>query len=218
MTKITRAATAAAICAAVLLTGTACTGGDDGPKTSAKKSPPATPTAPAKPAVDVAEPNGDSVTEAPKIDRKTIASFANGQFGRNVPFKGGLRKGVLGIALNCTGKGTVKVDVPRRRRFLHREVRERQGRHHLQRDGDQHRRPGRVHPPHRHLRRTLVVLRRTVTHPPSGRTELAVRVSARTLGRSCPPYRLRKPLSGKWITVIELPPCTRHLSFPSCCG
>ena len=112
MTKITRAATAAAICAAVLLTGTACTGGDDGPKTSAKKSPPATPTAPAKPAVDVAEPNGDSVTEAPKIDRKTIASFANGQFGRNVPFKGGLRKGVLGIALNCTGKGTVKVDVP----------------------------------------------------------------------------------------------------------
>ncbi|KOV86879.1 hypothetical protein ADL01_05770 [Streptomyces sp. NRRL WC-3618] len=112
MTKITRAATAAAICAAVLLTGTACTGGDDGPKTSAKKSPPATPTAPAKPAVDVAEPNGDSVTEAPKIDRKTIASFANGQFGRNVPFKGGLHKGVLGIALNCTGKGTVKVDVP----------------------------------------------------------------------------------------------------------
>ncbi|MDQ0930222.1 hypothetical protein [Streptomyces turgidiscabies] len=109
MTKITRAATAAAICAAVLLTGTACTSDDDGPKTSAKKSPPATP---AKPAVDVAEPNGDSVTEAPKIDRKTIASFANGEFGRSVPFKGGLHKGVLGIALHCTGKGSVKVDVP----------------------------------------------------------------------------------------------------------
>ncbi|MEW2115324.1 hypothetical protein AB0945_09055 [Streptomyces sp. NPDC005474] len=112
MTKITRAATAAAICAAVLLTGTACTSDDDGPKTSAKKSPPATPTARAKPSADAAEPNGDSVSEAPKIDRKTIASFANGEFGRSVPFKGGLHKGVLGIAVNCTGEGTVKVDVP----------------------------------------------------------------------------------------------------------
>lgn len=114
---ITRTATAAAICAAVLLTGTACTKDDDGPKTSAKKSAPATPeaAAPAKPAADadaVQQVDGESVTEAPEIDRKTIASFANGQFGRAIPFKGGLRKGTLGIALNCEGKGTVKVEVP----------------------------------------------------------------------------------------------------------
>jgi hypothetical protein len=116
MTTITRAATAAAIFAAVLLTGTACTSGDDGSKTSAKKSTPATPKAPAasaEPAADaVQEVNGETVTEAPKIGRKTIASFANGQFGRAIPFKGGLVKGTLGIALNCQGKGTVKVEVP----------------------------------------------------------------------------------------------------------
>ncbi|MDX3457322.1 hypothetical protein PV396_36110 [Streptomyces sp. ME02-8801-2C] len=111
MTTITRAATAAAICAAVLLTGTACTGdndGDsDGPKASAKKSAPATPAA----AVEVDQTNGESVTEAPKIERKIIASFANGQLGRAIPLKGGLRKGTLGIALNCEGKGKVKVEV-----------------------------------------------------------------------------------------------------------
>lgn len=115
---ITRAATAAAICAAVLLTATACsTDGDgDGPKTSAKKSAPATPkAASAEPAADadaVQEVNGETVTKAPQIDRKVIASFANGQLGRAIPFKGGLRKGTLGIALNCEGKGTVKVEVP----------------------------------------------------------------------------------------------------------
>jgi hypothetical protein len=115
MTTITRAATAAAICAAVLLTGTACTSGDDGPKTSAKKSAPApaTPTASAEPAADaVQHVDGESVTEAPKIERKTIASFANGRFGQAIPFKGGLHKGTLGVALNCEGKGTVKVEVP----------------------------------------------------------------------------------------------------------
>ncbi|NEC86154.1 hypothetical protein [Streptomyces sp. SID12501] len=115
MTMTTRAATAAAICAAVLLTGTACTSGDDGPTTSAKKSAPATPTptASAEPAADAVEdPYADTVTKAPKIDRKTIASFANGRFGRVIPFKGGLHKGRLGIALNCEGKGTVKVEVP----------------------------------------------------------------------------------------------------------
>lgn len=104
MTTITRAATAAAICAAVLLTGTACTSGDDGPKTSAKKSTPATPKAPAasaKPVADadadaVQEVDGESVTKAPEIERKTIASFANGQFGRVIPFKGGLRKETSG--------------------------------------------------------------------------------------------------------------------------
>ncbi|MEH0424014.1 hypothetical protein [Streptomyces sp. B21-083] len=115
MTTITRATTAAAICAAVLLTGTACSSDSDGdgPKTSAKKSAPATPAAPAKPAADTDDEHadGDTVTEAPKIDRKTIASYANGQFGRAIPFKGGLRKGTLGIALNCEGKGTVKVEV-----------------------------------------------------------------------------------------------------------
>ncbi|NEA66433.1 hypothetical protein [Streptomyces sp. SID12488] len=116
MTMTTRAATAAAICAAVLLTGTACTSGDDGPKTSAKKSAPATPTptVSAEPADDAVEdrPYADTVSKAPQIDRKTIASFANGQFGRAIPFKGGLHKGTLGIALNCEGKGTVKVEVP----------------------------------------------------------------------------------------------------------
>ncbi|WP_371660451.1 hypothetical protein [Streptomyces sp. NBC_00280] len=115
MTTITRAATAAAICAAVLLTGTACTSGDNGPKTPAKKSAPATstPAASAEPAADAVEGiDGESVTEAPKIERKTIASFANGQFGRVIPFKGGLHKGTLGIALNCEGKGTVKAEVP----------------------------------------------------------------------------------------------------------
>ncbi|WP_327695407.1 hypothetical protein [Streptomyces sp. NBC_00459] len=119
MTTITRAATAAAICAAVLLTGTACTSGDDGPTTSAKKSAPPTPTASAEPAADanadadaVEDVDGESVTEAPQIERKTIASFANGQFGRVIPLKGGLHKGTLGIALNCEGKGTAKVEVP----------------------------------------------------------------------------------------------------------
>ncbi|MEU6222600.1 hypothetical protein [Streptomyces sp. NPDC047042] len=114
MTTITRAATAAAICAAVLLTGTACTsdngagdGAGDGPKTSAKKSAPATPAA----AVEVDQTNGESVTEAPKIERKVIASFANGQSGRAIPLKGGLHKGTLGIALNCEGNGKVKVEV-----------------------------------------------------------------------------------------------------------
>lgn len=111
----TRTATAAAICAAVLLTGTACTSGDDGPATSAKKSASATPTptASAEPAADaVQHVDGESVTEAPEIWRKTIASFANGRLGRAIPFKGGLHKGTLGIALNCEGKGTVKVEVP----------------------------------------------------------------------------------------------------------
>ncbi|MGY1500180.1 hypothetical protein ACW4TU_26975 [Streptomyces sp. QTS52] len=112
MTMTTRAATAAAICAAVLLTGTACTSGDDGPKTSAKKSAPATPTASAEPAAAVQHVDGESVTKAPGIGSKTIASFANGRFGRVIPFKGGLHKGRLGIALNCEGKGTVKVEVP----------------------------------------------------------------------------------------------------------
>jgi hypothetical protein len=70
-----------------------------------------------KPAEDKrqAESGNETVTEAPKIDRKIIASFANGQFGRAIPFKGGLRKGTLGIALNFEGKGkgkgTVKVEV-----------------------------------------------------------------------------------------------------------
>ncbi|ELP64407.1 hypothetical protein ACKI1I_34225 [Streptomyces turgidiscabies] len=112
MTTITRAATAAAICAAVLLTGTACSSDGNGPKTSAPVT--SKPTASANPAADVEEPNGDTVTEAPKIGRKTIASFANGQFGRVIPVKGGLRKGTLGIALNCEGKGTVTVEVPYR--------------------------------------------------------------------------------------------------------
>ncbi|MDX2542520.1 hypothetical protein ACOT81_19040 [Streptomyces sp. WI04-05B] len=111
MTTITRAATAAAICAAVLLTGTACTSDDDGPKTSAKKSAPATPTATAV-AEAVPDLYPDTVTKAPEIERKTIASFANGQFGRAIPFKGGLHKGTLGIALNCEGQGTVTVEVP----------------------------------------------------------------------------------------------------------
>ena len=109
MTTITRAAKAAATCAAVLLTGTACTGGDDGPKTSAAP----TPRASAEPAADaVQHVDGETVTKAPEIERKTIASFANGRFGQAIPFKGGLRKGTLGIALNCEGKGTVKVEVP----------------------------------------------------------------------------------------------------------
>ncbi|MDW4910258.1 hypothetical protein RB628_34255 [Streptomyces sp. ADMS] len=115
MITITHAATAAAICAAVLLTGTACTSSDDGPKTSAEKSAPVspTPTASDEPAADaVQHVDGESVTEAPKIDRKTIASFANAWSGRTIPFEGGLRKGRLGIALNCEGKGTVKVEVP----------------------------------------------------------------------------------------------------------
>ncbi|WP_405817456.1 hypothetical protein OG241_23155 [Streptomyces sp. NBC_01390] len=111
MTTITRATTTAALCAAVLLTGTACTSGSgDAPKTSAKKSAPAKPVHTADDdAVQVVA--GETVTKAPKIERKTIASFANGQFGRAIPFKGGLRKGTLGIALNCEGKGTVKVEV-----------------------------------------------------------------------------------------------------------
>ena len=91
-------------------------GDSDGPKTSAKKSAPATPTAKHSAGDDVDQVSGnETVTEAPKIGRKIIASFANGQFGRAIPFKGGLRKGTLGIALNCKGKGkgkgTVKVEV-----------------------------------------------------------------------------------------------------------
>ncbi|MFI1360655.1 hypothetical protein ACH4TV_44855 [Streptomyces sp. NPDC020898] len=110
MTIITRTATAAAICAAVLLTGTACTSdGGDAPETSAQKS--ATPSVTAEPAA-VESLDGETVTEAPKIERRTIASFANGQLGRAIPLKGGLHKGTLGIALNCKGKGTVKVEVP----------------------------------------------------------------------------------------------------------
>ncbi len=112
MTIITRTATAAAICAAALLTGTACTNdGGDAPESSAQKS--ATPSVIAEPAA-VESPDGETVTEAPKLDNnmKSIASFANGQYGRSVPFDGGLRKGTLGIALNCEGKGTVKVEIP----------------------------------------------------------------------------------------------------------
>ena len=114
MTVISRTATAAAICAAVLLTGTACTS-DNGPKTSAKKSAPATPTASAQPTADanaVQHVDGETVTAAPKLEgKKTIASFANGRFSRRIPLDGGLRKGTLGIALNCEGKGTVRVEV-----------------------------------------------------------------------------------------------------------
>ncbi|WP_055528498.1 hypothetical protein [Streptomyces graminilatus] len=131
MTTITRTTTAAAICAAVLLTATACsTDGDgdgDGPKTSAKTSASATPartptasasasaSASAKSAaepVESANPYANSVTKAPETGLKTIASAANGRFGQTIPLKGGLHKGTLGIALNCEGKGTVKVEVP----------------------------------------------------------------------------------------------------------
>lgn len=72
MTITTRTAAAAAICAAVLLTGTACTSDGDGPETSAQKSTPAaTPTATAKPAADATQHvDGETVTEAPKLDNR----------------------------------------------------------------------------------------------------------------------------------------------------
>lgn len=52
----------------------------------------------------------ESVEVAPKIpDGTTIAAVANAKGGMEVPLKGGVHKGPLGIMVTCQGKGTVNV-------------------------------------------------------------------------------------------------------------
>ncbi|WP_055528499.1 hypothetical protein [Streptomyces graminilatus] len=115
MTTITRAATAAAICAAVLMTASACS--SDSPKPAGKEA--AAAPSPSTSAQSGGEKGGTqevagaSVAEVPKIDgKKIVASFANGKSSQTIPIKGGLAQGTIGIVLNCMGEGTVKVDIP----------------------------------------------------------------------------------------------------------
>lgn len=105
-------ATAAAICAAVLLTATACTSDADH-----KNPAPATPSvkASAKPAADnIQYLDGVRITDVPELggEKRVIASVADARDNRAVPLEGGLRKGTVGIAAYCRGKGTVTVELP----------------------------------------------------------------------------------------------------------
>ncbi|MGW7431305.1 hypothetical protein ACWGIN_17315 [Streptomyces sp. NPDC054861] len=71
---------------------------------------PTTPTVAPSSALPSGPPPSGSVKTAPKLpDGKALAAVANVQGNGELPLKGGVRKGPLGIIVSCQGKGTVKV-------------------------------------------------------------------------------------------------------------
>ncbi|WP_274558750.1 hypothetical protein [Streptomyces spiramyceticus] len=57
-----------------------------------------------------AEGPKESVTKAPDIyGGKVLASVANGKGNQSLPLEGGVGSGELAIAVNCQGKGLIKI-------------------------------------------------------------------------------------------------------------
>ncbi|WP_248500463.1 hypothetical protein [Streptomyces sp. D2-8] len=108
-----RAAALVAVCLAVALSS-GCTA-DDSPRANsagatARQS---TPSAQSGAPTDRAEHiDGETVTKAPQVvDGEVITSVADARGNRAVPLDGGVRSGPVSIAVNCQGKGTLKVEL-----------------------------------------------------------------------------------------------------------
>ena len=93
------------LCAALLLS-VGCTAKDE-PRSKPTSSTRETPSESSE------SPEGEgreTVEVAPKIpDGKTVAAVANAKGNMEVPLKGGVRPGPLGIMVTCQGKGTVNI-------------------------------------------------------------------------------------------------------------
>ncbi|MFJ6833209.1 hypothetical protein [Streptomyces sp. NPDC091209] len=116
--RLRASAAAGGLAAALALTG--CTGGQGGsaepdpelsppPASSPASSPTSSPRQ--SPASDpVQYLPGESVTEAPDLhDGGVVAKVANGHGNEEIDVPGGIGPGTLWIAVNCEGRGTLKV-------------------------------------------------------------------------------------------------------------
>ncbi|MGW0970853.1 hypothetical protein [Streptomyces sp. NPDC002516] len=107
---------AAGLTAALALTG--CTAGKGGSATASAPPVHGSPSAAAPPAQESPASDrtrtlpGDSVTEAPDLPgHKVVARAVNVQGGEELDVPGGVGPGSLSIAVNCVGRGTLKVSL-----------------------------------------------------------------------------------------------------------